>query len=77
MDCVKCSDMGLNSTIVHSSRGWTTTAYRYPFDDNLGNRHHHSIEITVRTHWCSEGHKFRSKEQYTCWCGWPNKKLND
>jgi hypothetical protein len=72
MQCPKCSDLGLESEIIRSSEGWVTTAYRYPFHDDQKRKHHHLLEITIRTHWCKQGHHFESRERYKCWCGWPN-----
>jgi hypothetical protein len=74
MECSKCSELGFTSTIRRSTEGWTTTAYRYPFNDEQGRKHHHLVEITTRAHWCSEGHYFETKERTTCWCGWPVNK---
>ena len=72
MECDQCSELGLTSTI-RSTKGWTTTAYRYPFVDNQGKRHHHLIEITTYHNRCSKGHYFETKERTVCWCGWPFK----
>ena len=72
MQCPKCLELGLESEIVQSSPGWTTTAHRYPYNDEQGREHHHKIEITTRIHWCSKGHHFDVAERWRCWCGWPN-----
>lgn len=72
MECSKCQDLNLDSTVRRSSEGWTTTAHRWPFTDEQGREHHHKIEVTTRDHWCSLGHYFQTKERYHCWCGWPS-----
>lgn len=74
MECGECVKFGLDSTITRSSEGWITTAYRYPFNDHLGRKHHHILEMTIRTHWCSRGHNFQTKEHTKCWCNWPVNK---
>jgi hypothetical protein len=74
MNCGKCEELNLASTIKRSSEGWITTAYRRPFEDDEGREHNHKVEVTTIMHWCSNGHCFKSKKHTECWCGWPINK---
>lgn len=72
MECSKCVERGLVSTIRPLSQGWTTTAWRRPFKDDQDRVHDHKIELTIYYGWCSKGHYLETKERYHCWCNWPN-----
>lgn len=76
MDCVKCLELGLKSTIK-SGESWKSTAYRYPFPDGDNRIHHHLIEIIKQDHFCNQGHSFETVQRTYCWCGWPDNKEFD
>lgn len=70
MICEKCKESGLRST-VHGGVSMSTLMHCPSWYDEDGRYHTHDLNWTTSDWHCSNGHRWRVREQGSCpACGW-------
>lgn len=69
MKCPVCIQENLESTLKESCGTTTAAGYAHFYDED-GKYHCHNGNTTAWDYECSNGHRFSTLSEGSCWCGW-------